>query len=88
MFNYVVIRVLAAILLIYFAIDIVTTLIGKMIEGHKEDDEENTNHYLDDNYSIEVNNPEKFDVKKENIEMPEIPDNMAKKVSKAKEKMK
>lgn len=87
MLNYLVFRILAVILLVYYIIDLVMLLLGKFIEARAEKKSERARHYIEQDYSVELDNTETIDVKKEDEPMPEIPDNVAKKVSKAKKKM-
>ena len=87
MFEYLAVKIFAVIMLIYFIIDLITTLVGKAIEQKKEE-KENSKSYITDNYAIDLDNTQSIDIKKSDIGIPEIPSNMSKKVSKAKEKMK
>ena len=85
MFDLIAIKIFCVGVLIYFIIDLATSLVGRYLEYRVTKELKDSNRYHDQNYFLEANNSDPIDVEKE--ELPEIPDNMAKKVSKAKKKM-
>ena len=86
MFNYVAIRILASILLVYFIIDLITTLISKLIDKKRPPAQEDVSRYLEDTYTIEMDNNKPVIISDDD-DMPDLTPKMAKKVAKAKKKM-
>lgn len=86
MFNYVAIRILASILLVYFIIDLITTLISKLIDKKRPPAQEDVSRYLEDTYMIEMDNNKPVIISPDD-DMPDLTPKMAKKVAKAKKKM-
>ena len=86
MSNYVAIRILATMLLVYFIIDLITTLISKLIDKKRPPAQEDVTRYLEDTYTIEMDNNKPVIVSQDD-DMPDLTPKMAKKVLKEKKKM-
>ncbi len=87
MFGCFAVKLFAIVMLIYFIIDLITTLVGKYMEQKAEKNSEKARKYIDDNYAIDLDNTSSIDISKTVVGIPEIPSNMSKKVSKEKKKM-
>ena len=85
MFNLLAIKIFCVGVLIYFIVDLTTSLVGRYLEYRVTKEFKDSIRYHDQSYFLEANNYNPRDAEKE--ELPEIPDNMAKKVLKAKKKM-
>ena len=72
----------------YFIVDIATSLIAKCFEYFTEPKRDKaSNHCLDSEYALGFDDAEPIKIDRSDIDLPEISDTMAKKVSRAQKKL-